>query len=956
MPMMSPRTQGMAAPGATSDQAKTLFEQGLSGMAYNVLINKLPNISPDVVTFKILDSDSEEGAGVGAFVVMRHNQTIYIPVVMAENQIKPLDIMYYKDMNVFLPLTKEWLEEVDKLALGELGTSVTAPPTLNTDVDIRNTVVPPTTGRYSYASAVGDPRADQQRLQQGLQSVAGAIVPGIKLPGPVIPGRVSVKQAVAGIGTMFDEAKNQTEPKLAFLSFLGKAPNRVKQAAARLFETTPRLLKQAVSFYGEKPLIDALTLRQEKIADYGAKMSRTGALYIADKSTKPGDFKEIFGPEAPLAFSGVSLKGYFAKDSRKDLNRSMQVQPYLDLQEPKDAGAYKLWTSDGKPVMALVIGNPMNLFNDGAGRKVPARNIRFRQTNVSPSVPHQGLGERYRTPNDDGLAFSEKPFIQRYVGVTEDGRLIDAHKLIGDAVAISELEGSKVFKAVVSDVAAAGPRKGQHGIFVQRRGASFVATTPLEIHQVTDLGEGVRRIVVQAGMSRKTLIIDKNSPISKLMIPTGRDDIYMPNDFVFLPTKADYTLAEGDFLSSPEQIMKWSLQGVLQGGGEKITVKSASHGFMFGVAPKQAFERLPALRKLAEEAHISVDDADHALKLAAERGKFEFWVLSPPAFSKVAAYLKTAAGEAPPADPAAGGAPQGQDPNAPPMDPAQAAMQGVQGAPMAPQAPAPVDMAVAEAMQNLMMQQQGLQSQMTLLQQIQQRTQMIAGGGGAMGAPAAAAAAMGGPMDPSMMGGGAPPMQPGPGGAPPAGGMGGDPSQMGGQPPPAGGQPPPAGGQPGMAMQQGGGPQAAVGGMQPGMDPSQQQQQPPPAMMNADDGSVESIMNQVNPQFMQQAGQLNDAGTFDAAALSSMAQTPALKDLVGAYVPNLEKSLDNIGRVLLSLWMDESRIKEDIGTETYIGLEDNLRTVFKGMGDLILKINQNTAIMRGPNDRVPSEQ
>lgn len=896
MPMMSPRTQGMAAPGATSDQAKTLFEQGLSGMAYNVLINKLPNISPDVVTFKILDSDSEQGAGVGAFVVMRHNQTIYIPVVMAENQIKPLDILYYKDQNVFLPLTKEWLAEVDKLALGELGTSVTAPPTLNTDVDIRNTVVPPTTGRYSYAS----------------------------------------DRAIQGIGGMFDEARAQSEPKLAFLHFLDKAPNRVKQAAARMLETTPRLLKQAVSFYGEKPLIDALTLRQEKVADYGGKLSRTGALYIADKSTKPGDFKSIFGPDAPLAFSGVSLKGYFAKDSRKDLNRAMQVQPYLDLQEPKDAGAYKLWTTDGKPVTALVIGNPMDLFNDGAGRRVPARNIRFRQNNVSPAAPHHGLGEHYRTPNADGRASTTQPFIQRYVGITEDGRLIDARRLIGDAVALSELEGSKVFKAMVTDSATAGPRQGQHGIFVQRRGGSFVATTPLEIHQVTDLADGVRRIVVQSGMSRKTLIIDKNSPVSKLMIPVGRNDIYMPSDFVFMSAKLDRTMSEGDFLGSPEQIMNWSLQGVLQGGGEKITVKAGSHGYTFGVAPKQAFDFIPALRKLAEEAHISVDDAAHALKAASERGKFEFWTLTTPAFAKVAAYMKTAAGEQPPA---AGGAapPAGQDPNAP-MDPAQAAMQGVQGAPMAPQAPAPVDMAVAEAMQNLMMQQQGLQSQMTLLQQIQQRTQMIAGGGGAMGSPAAAAAAMGGPMDPSMMGGGAPPMQPGPGGAPPAGGMGGDPSQMGAPPQQMGGQP-----------QQMGAPPQQMGG-----DPSQQQ--PPAAMMNADDGSVEGVMNQVNPQFIEQAGQLNDAGTFDAAALSSMAQTPALKDLVGAYVPNLEKSLDNVGRVLLSLWMDESRIKADIGTETYIGLEDNLRTVFKGMGDLILKINQNTAIMRGPNDQAQPEQ
>ena len=905
MPMMSPRTQGMAAQ-PTGDQAKTLFEQGLSQMAYNVLVSKLPNISSDVVTFKILDSDAEQGAGVGAFVVVRSNQTIYIPVVMAENQIKPLDILYYKDMNIFMPLTKEWLEEVDKLAIGELGTSVTAPTTLNTDVDIRNTVVPPTTGRYSYAA----------------------------------------ERALNGVERMFDEARNQTEPKLAFLEFLDRAPNRVKRAAARLFETTPAFLKRAVAFYGEKPLVSALTLRQEKVADYGARMSRTGALYVADKKTKPGEFKEIFGSDAPLAFSGVSLKGYFAKDTRKDLNRALQVQPYLDLQEPKGSGAYKLWTADGKPVVALVIGNPMDLFNDGAGRKVPARNIRFRQVHDAPINPMQGHGERYRVPGKDGTTYGDKPFVERYVGMTEDGALIEAHKLLGDALPIGELEDGKAFKAVVSDAASAGPRKGQHGIFVQRRGASFVGTTPVEIDTVTDLGNGVRQIVVLSGMSRKTLIIDKNSPVSKLLIPTDRDTVYVPSDFVFLAGKPHSTLTSSDFLTDPEQILKWSLQGVLQGGGEKITVKAGSHGYTFGVAPKEAFEHVPALRKLAAEAHIGVEDADHALKLAAERGRFDFWVLPQASLSKVAAYLKIAEGEMQ-VDPAAQ---QAQ------VDPAQAAMTGVEGAGMAPQAPAPVDMAVAEAMQNLMMQQQGLQSQMTLLQQIQQRTNMIAGGGGAMGSPAAAATAMGGPMDPSMMGGGGAPMQPGPEGAPPAGGMpqqpqmpqqGMDPqqAQMQGTDPQ----------QAQMAMQQGGGPQAAMGGMQPGMDPSQQQQQQPAAMMSADDGSVESIMNQVNPQFMEQAGQLNDAGTFDAAALSSMAQTPALKDLVGAYVPNLEKSLDNIGRVLLSLWMDEGNIKGDIGAETYISLEDNLRTVFKGMGDLILKINRNAAIMRGPNDQANAE-
>ena len=191
-------------------------------------------------------------------------------------------------------------------------------------------------------------------------------------------------------------------------------------------------------------------------------------------------------------------------------------------------------------------------------------------------------------------------------------------------------------------------------------------------------------------------------------------------------------------------------------------------------------------------------------------------------------------------------------------------------------------------------------------------------------------------MDPSMMGAGSPVQ--GMGGQPPQ-----DPNAQAQQ-----GQPQP-GAQPGMPPQQG----------QPGMDPNAQmqqgqdpnaQQQPPQAMMAADDGSVDTMQTQVNPQFMDQAGQLNDAGTFDAAALSSMAQTPSLKEMVAGYLPNLEKSLDNLGRVLLTLWMDEMRIKGDIGDDAFISLEDNLRATFRGMGDLILKINQNTLVLRDQND------
>lgn len=843
MPAISPRTQAMGQMGGTSDQAKALFDQGLSQMAYNVLLSKFPNIAQDVVTFKVLDTDHEEGSGVGAFVLMRRGQTLYIPVVMADNQVKPLDILYYKELNTFMPLTKEWLEELDKQALGELGQGATPPKTMATDVDIRNTVVPPTTGRYSYAAE------NDAKL-------------------------------------VFSEARKQSDTKLAFLEFLQNAPGRVKKAAAKMLETRPALLKQAVWYYGEKPLVDAL-----KVADYGAGIKHTGgALYVADASTSAGDFKAIFGPRSPAAFSGVKLKGYYAKDDRKNLKRALAVQPYLDLQVPKDSGAYKLWKVDGKPVVALVIANPADIFGDTEGKRIPARNIRFRPSNVAPANRFQGHNSRYRVPGLDGRR--DEAHVDNFVGITESGDLINTTELMGTPVAMSQLEDSKVFNATVGTAVNQGPRKGQRGIFIQKRGATFVATSPMTIDAVSST-DTAKRIDVIGGWGKKTLIIDSQSPVSKLMIPLHSDVVYMPADYVWFPVNQE--LGNRDFLKTPKDIFRWTLESMVDAGAEKVKVSkyTGENGYLVG--NEYAADFVPALRKLASKAHISVEDAEYALKQASEIGRYEFWTLDDVGYSKVAALFKVAQGEQQ-------------------VDPAQQAMNQIQPAQqmMAPQGPSPIDMAVAEQMQSIQSQMQALTQMQQMVQTIQQRAAMIAGGGGAAAAPAAAAAAMGGPMDPSMMGAGAPV-------------QGMDP-----------------------AMQQ---QQQMDPAMQQQMQAQQQQQQPPAATMSSDDGSVDTLMQQVNPQFIEQAGNLQDAGAFDAAALASLSQNPSMKDLVAGYLPNLEKALDNLGRVLLTLWMDEVRIKDDIGDEAYIGLEDNLRTTFRGLGDLLLKINRNTLVMGGGTSR-----
>jgi hypothetical protein len=161
MPSMSPRTQmmqqqqqqpGGGGPGEGADQAEALFEKGFSDMAYNILLAKLPDVVQDVVTFKILDTDLDTGSGVGAFVVIRNDQPLYIPVVLSDNNIKPMELVYVKSLNVFLPLTKGWLDEIDKTTINSLGKGIKTPETLYSDVDIRNIVVPPMTGRFSHAA------------------------------------------------------------------------------------------------------------------------------------------------------------------------------------------------------------------------------------------------------------------------------------------------------------------------------------------------------------------------------------------------------------------------------------------------------------------------------------------------------------------------------------------------------------------------------------------------------------------------------------------------------------------------------------------------------------------------------------------------------------------------------------------------------------------------------------
>lgn len=825
MPALSPRTQSFSG-GQSPEQAKAMFDQGLTEMAYNVFLAKFPSLAPHVVTLKVLHTDSEAGSGVAAFILRYGSQTLYVPVVMVDSALKPLDVLYSKDLNVFTPLSLDWISLLQSRMQGQLGEGATPPESMATDVDLRSLVVPPATGRYSYAE------------ERELEKFAGR---------------------------PFDEARAQAATPPFFLEWLRHAPNTVKKACVKLFERNVGTLKAAAWFHTVPALTDAMRLNAEKVA-----AEKVQPFALLDDTASEEEIRNAFGSSAPVAYSKIRTKGYAVKDERKNVNRAVQLQPFAKLTEPKEGGLYRLWKSDGTPVVALVTAKPASVF--------PEEYVHT----FGPRKPRIG----------GGFAQREEA---RYVGITADGTAIDVlgHMLAAE-LPEHQLADASALKRVLEGRDAPSPRVGEKGLFIKKAGSSWRLTKFYEVKAVSSPNTGVKHVTLEPALGgweclpSITAVIDSNKGGGSILTSLNSQLAHVPKDYVWVPVNDKETLRHKAFLARENDILHYTTEKAVNAGAFKVKVAAMDNGgFMVG---STCHSRVTdAIRDIAKHANVEVSDAAYAVEQADKHGSYSFWSLK-----KLAQ------------DPMQGQPMQG--------DPAGMAMDGVsaQMAPPPPQ-PSPVDMAVAEQMKNLQAQMGALQQMQMLVQNIQQRAGEIAAGGGAAGDPAAAAAMYAGgdaamaPVDPAM---GGQPMQ-------------GDPNaQMQGDP----------------AMMQ-----------QQGMDPSMM---PNGAMMDGEAVDPATVAQQVNPAYAEAAAGLNDAGIFDATLLASMAQMPSLRNAVQQYLPTMEKSLDNLGRVLLSIWMDEVQLRTELGTDAFIKLEDSARTTFRGLGDMLLRLAREAQLLgRTPQQR-----
>jgi hypothetical protein len=829
----SPRTQGMGAE-AGPDQVEELFNDGFTELAYQQFGKAYPDLMKDVVTFKILRTDPNTGSGVGVFIVNRNQDVVYVPAIVSNNEVKPLDLFFSKSRNHFYPMSPDWLDHASQGPSPELGQPVKPPKTLATDVDIRNLVVPPTTGRYSYAS----------------------------------------------------DGSSWMLPEL-----LARAPAAVKTAMSRVLAKNANVRRMAVETYGKEVLAMALAipktaaiheLRQQH-SPYKQK-SDEPQLTVVDENTTAAKLRELFGDHAGVIYQTLRLKGFYAKDERKQHGAVVQMTDKVqDLIEPETSGLYRVFLTDGSSPTVFVLCNPVHLCDTWGSHpyelKNRTQNHAHGHGNTSDAYPPSARARRSRS----------------WLVYFKDGRYAIMTDLLAQPVVATHGEVARW----LGD--GDGLKSGDQGFFLSSTGIDYRGTDARYFDQLSHRGERI-----EAWADGTKIVVDPTLHGKTIIYPAGQNAVHLPSTYRF--HRVHGRVSPEDFYLSPQHVLRHAERTLKTAGARPISVERASAGWKID---GQGFtSRAASLKEAALRYGIKVEDAQALLKQADEQGGVRAWAVDQATLQKLAQPAGGPPGAAPPGGPPAPGAPPGMDPSMMGgVDPMTGQPLGM-GPPQPPQ-PTSIELAAAEMMQQLQSQQSSLQQQMTLLQQVAARAQQIEqSGAGVMAAPAAASALF------------APPPPP-----PPVPGAPADPNAA--QPPDAAGAPP-------------GAPPGAPGADQQMIDPMTGQPLPPPmARLNPNQQlTADNIEQGVNPQFLDSAAQLADQNVFDAAAVSSLAQNPGVLEQTQTYTPVLDKALDNLGRLLLLFYMKEDDIKQSIGQEDYQATEQKLRDVFRGMGESLTKIER----------------
>jgi len=95
-------------------------------------------------------------------------------------------------------------------------------------------------------------------------------------------------------------------------------------------------------------------------------------------------------------------------------------------------------------------------------------------------------------------------------------------------------------------------------------------------------------------------------------------------------------------------------------------------------------------------------------------------------------------------------------------------------------------------------------------------------------------------------------------------------------------------------------------------------------------------------QLAEQAAQNGQKTVFDHAGIAGLAKLYDINSVIDSYVPEMNKSLDRIGRMLFMFHWKNEDFAERFGIDSMPEMEDSLTSIYKSYGDLILKLRERS--------------
>jgi len=421
------------------DNLAQQYESTFTDMAYQAFNTRFPESAPYVTTFQVIISDIEEGSAVGAFLLNISDDIYHVPVVMSDNNIKPMDMIYSKEMDKFFPFTPEWLTVVENMSQNSEGQAVHQKSVgVQVPYDVTQMLQPPTA---AYRGGLGLSPTGMSKMP-GMNTIAG------------------------------DDIKDV--PK--FIDLLKVASNETKDKFVEMLKDNEGVFKFAVEKYAMEDIKKSIQHTKEKTPSKADV--KNDELRVLDLESPVEKIKEVFQGSAVKAMEDIAKRGFTAKDDRISLNKLYDVESTTSIEEVKKSCFANICKRDVSSEVALVLTNLVPL-------RGPYKDYDDDYSDDSMPVANE------QTLSGKGQFLVSRPRKSREkLVIFSDGRFFKTDRKIAAKTVIPGVDDKNKFDKIMT---VSNPKRKDAVTFVKICKDTFVGVQPFYIDKVVMEPSGTTR-------------------------------------------------------------------------------------------------------------------------------------------------------------------------------------------------------------------------------------------------------------------------------------------------------------------------------------------------------------------------------------------------------------------------------------------------------------------------------